>query len=101
MKRQTHPEPEEITLTGVLSALGDPVRLSIVVSLAQGERGSSDFDCNVASSTLSHHVKALREAGILHHRKEGTRCYVSLRPDLERRFPGLLEAVLRLAPQET
>src|SRR5215813_5042381 len=99
MKQQPHPEPDEITLTGVLSALGDPVRLSIVASLAKGERGSSDFDCNVASSTLSHHVKALREAGILHHRKEGTRCFVSLRPDLEMRFPGLMQTILRLAQE--
>jgi DNA-binding transcriptional ArsR family regulator len=97
MKQQPHPEPGEITLTGVLAALGDPVRLSIVARLAEGERGSSDFDCNVASSTLSHHVKALREAGILHHRKEGTRCYVSLRPDIEKRFPGLMDTILRLA----
>src|SRR3546814_15252114 len=65
-----------------------------------GERGSTEFDCKVAGSTLSHHIKQLREAGILQHRKEGTRCFVSLRPELEQVFPGLLELVLRFAPKD-
>src|SRR6476659_9800980 len=100
MKQPPHPAKDDMTLTAVLAALGDPVRLSIVAEVSQGERGSSDFDCAVASSTLSHHIKALREAGIVHHRKEGTRCYVSLRPELEAAFPGLLASVLRFVPVE-
>ena len=80
MKQPVYPSPDDMSLTAVLAALSDPVRLSIVAALIAGERGSSDFDCAVASSTLSHHVKALREAGVVNHRKEGTRCFVSLRP---------------------
>lgn len=96
MKQLQHPSPGEMTLTGVLGALSDPVRLDIVRDLAGCcERGSSAFDCNVANSTLSHHLKVLRLAGIVQHRKEGTRCFVSLRPDLETAFPGLLASVLR------
>jgi DNA-binding transcriptional ArsR family regulator len=95
MKQLEHPSPGEITLTGVLGALSDPVRLSIVAQLANGERGSSAFDCDIANSTLSHHLKVLRLAGIVQHRKEGTRCFVSLRPDLETVFPGLLASLLR------
>jgi len=98
MKQPPHPAKDDMTLTAVLAALGDPVRLSIVAEVSRGERGSSDFDCAVASSTLSHHIRALREAGILNHRKEGTRCFVSLRPELEASFPGLLASVLRHAP---
>lgn len=100
MKQQLHPDPDEMTLTTVLAALSDPMRLTIVSSLSRGERGSSDFDCPVAGSTLSHHIKALREAGILRHRKEGTRCFVSLRPEFEAAFPGLLETVLRFMPKD-
>jgi DNA-binding transcriptional ArsR family regulator len=48
----------------------------------------------VAQSTLSHHMKILRDAGIVFSRPEGTRCFVSLRPELEQRFPSLLQAVL-------
>lgn len=40
--------------------------------------------------------KTLREAGLVNSPPEGTRCYVSLRPDFEQRFPELLKAVLRL-----
>jgi DNA-binding transcriptional ArsR family regulator len=96
MRQLPHPKPSQITLTGVLAALSDPVRLSIVAELARrtGERPWSDFDVRVCNSTLSHHVKALRLAGIINHRKDGTRCFVSLRPELERVFPGLLKSVL-------
>src|SRR3546814_3708764 len=41
-----------------------------------GERGWGEFDFPVGKSTLSHHMKVLREAGVIHHRKEGTRCWV-------------------------
>ena len=104
MRHLEHPRPEEISLTGVLAALSDPVRLSIVRELSGcGERGSSAFDCAVANSTLSHHLKVLRLAGIVQHRKEGTRCFVSLRSDLETAFPGLLASILRFheAPAAT
>jgi DNA-binding transcriptional ArsR family regulator len=96
VKQFDHPSPGEMTLTGVLGALSDPVRLSIISQLAGcDERGSSGFDCDIANSTLSHHLKVLRLAGIIQHRKEGTRCFVSIRPDLEDAFPGLLASVLR------
>src|SRR5262245_13547677 len=95
-KQLAHPSAQEITLERVLQALSDPVRLSVVADLAGGgERGSSEFDCGVAESTLSHHLKVLRLAGIINHRKEGTRCFVTLRPDLDKAFPGLLESILK------
>lgn len=93
-----HPELEALTLTEVLQALSDPLRLRILATLAEGgERGWGDFDVPVAPSTLSHHMKMLRQAGLVVHRREGTRCWVSLRRDIEDRFPGLLSTVLRLA----
>jgi DNA-binding transcriptional ArsR family regulator len=97
-----HPTPREITLTGVLSALSDPVRLAIVARLAKrpGEHHWNDFaDLGVAPSTLSHHMKTLRLAGLIHHRKSGTRCHVSLRPDLDAALPNLLPTVLTLLPK--
>lgn len=89
---------DEISLTGVLAALSDPVRLSLVCRLSKGEELAwSQFDVDVANSTLSHHLKILREAGVTQARKEGTRCFVSLRPDLEQLFPGLVGQVLHFA----
>lgn len=96
-----HPRPREITLSSVLHALSDPVRLSVVADLADGEeRGSSEFACGVANSTLSHHMKVLRLAGIINHRKEGTRCFVSLRPELDKAFPGLLASILHFSKRK-
>lgn len=95
-KQLPHPGPDEITLARVLHALSDPVRLSVVADLAGGaERSASAFECGVAESTLSHHLKVLRLAGVIKHRKEGTRCFVALRPELEQTFPGLLGAILK------
>jgi DNA-binding transcriptional ArsR family regulator len=93
-----HPDCKDISLAGVLYALGDPVRLEIVRRLAQ--QGASLSCCAlqvpVAKSTLSHHIKVLREAGVISSHKEGTQYANSLRrEDLESQFPGLLDAVLK------
>jgi DNA-binding transcriptional ArsR family regulator len=86
----------------VLSALGHPIRMHIVNTLAQGgEHGWGELDVPVANSTLSHHLKLLRDSGVTRTRAEGSRCFVSLRrDDLDHRFPGLLDAVLD-APART
>jgi DNA-binding transcriptional ArsR family regulator len=97
MRQVTHPPIEAVALERVLQALGDPVRLTIVRTLADGaEHTQGDLDVPVGTSTLSHHMRTLREAGIVHSRPDGTRCFLSLRPELNHRFPGLLDAVLRL-----
>jgi DNA-binding transcriptional ArsR family regulator len=93
-----HPAIEDVSLPEVLHALSDPLRLSIVATLrGSGERGWGDFDTSVAASTLSHHMKVLRMAGLILNRREGTRCQVALRPEIETRFPGLLATVVGLA----
>ena len=99
MRLLYHPENQQISLAGVLYALGDPVRLAIVCQLAQkGEQPCNAFNCSIAKSTMSHHFKVLRESGVIHSRKKGTQHVNSLRcQDLEHRFPGLLDAVLRSA----
>lgn len=97
MKSLYHPNRAEITLSVVLSALSDPIRLDIVRELSAGnaEQSCATFGVAVAKSTLSHHFRVLREAGITQTRIEGTQRLVSLRyADLEERFPGLLRAVL-------
>jgi len=71
------------------------VRMPGLAATEQGEKGSTDFACDIANSTLSHHIKQLREAGVVVHRKEGTRCFVALRPELEATFPGLLGSILK------
>jgi DNA-binding transcriptional ArsR family regulator len=99
MRPVYHPDCKDITLAGVLYALGDPVRLEIVRRLAtQVELCCNALDCAIAKSTMSHHLKILRESGLVYSRKEGTQHINSLRrDDLETRFPGLLSAVLQSA----
>jgi DNA-binding transcriptional ArsR family regulator len=90
------PPEDAIELTAVLQALSDPLRLEIVRGLAAGdERSCGLFATHVAPSTRSHHFKTLREAGVTRTRIAGPRRMVSLRrAELDRRFPGLLDAVL-------
>jgi DNA-binding transcriptional ArsR family regulator len=97
MKQYPHPTREQITLTGVLHALSDPVRLSFIKNLSKNtcELACGAFETPVAKSTMSHHLRVLREAGIVKVRSEGTQSLTSLRwEDLEERFPGLLKSVL-------
>jgi DNA-binding transcriptional ArsR family regulator len=82
-------------LTTVLQALADPVRISIVRRLGECEDARA-CELPVTKSTLSHHFKVLREAGVIQGRYEGTRKLISLRrAELEAAYPGLLESVLR------
>jgi DNA-binding transcriptional ArsR family regulator len=92
-----HPTIEEIALPAVLHALSDPQRLSIVCTLAEsGEpRRCGSFHLTITKSTLTHHFRVLREAGVIEQQEDGTAKLNSLRrEDLDTRFPGLLDAVL-------
>jgi DNA-binding transcriptional ArsR family regulator len=91
-----------IDVVTVLQALSDPVRLEIVRQLAgcgaTGELTCGQIELPVSKSTTSHHLKALSGAGIIAEREVGTRKYLHLRrEELEKRFPGLIESVLRAA----
>lgn len=96
VKPPKSPSPE---LHEVLAALGDPVRLDIVRQLAvRGEVPCGGFHLELAKSTLSHHFKVLREAGLVGARSEGTSLMNYLdRDGIDRQFPGLLDGVLGAA----
>ncbi|MFI6789882.1 ArsR/SmtB family transcription factor [Nonomuraea sp. NPDC050383] len=101
MRQLPHPATEAIQLTEVLRALADPVRLEIAVRLAtQTEQNCSSVleELGVHKSTASHHYRTLREAGVLLTRQDGRQKYMRLRrEDLDTRFPGLLDTILRAA----
>ncbi|MDD9269085.1 ArsR/SmtB family transcription factor [Paenibacillus sp. GCM10023248] len=96
MKHLFHPDRADIQLSTVLYALSDPVRLLIVSELYKGcERACGDFAVPVVKSTMSHHARTLREAGVINVRIHGTQRLISLRSeDLDIRFPGLLTSIL-------
>jgi len=96
------PEPSlaELDFVALLAALADPIRLKTVQALAEhGEISCTQVGVfaglEVGKSTLSHHFKVLREAGLVHSRSSGKNKLMSLRrKELEEGFPGLLDAVL-------
>jgi DNA-binding transcriptional ArsR family regulator len=102
MPRQL-PEPpvEELDLTAILGALVDPARRAMMTEMY---RGPEPFDCTASTwcadlgltpPTVSHHFRTLREAGLTSTLVEGrSRIMRVRRADLEKRFPGLLDAVL-------
>jgi len=89
-------EATDPRLTDVLAALSDPVRRAIVRGLAEGgPQPCGVFTrLGVSNSTLSHHFRVLRAAGVIETREEGRLRISSLRrDDLEQRYPGLLGLV--------
>ena len=96
MATQTHPETAALDLSAVLQALADPVRRTIVARLArEGQVPCGGFGLSVSKSTTTYHFRVLREAGVIEQVEQGNRKLNTLRRDeLERSFPGLLEAVL-------
>ncbi len=102
MRTLFHPACEHLSLTDVLYALSDPVRLRVVQQLAlqTSLRPCGELGIPIPKPTLSHHLKVLRQAGIVSVRVEGTTRLYALRcDDLDTRFPGLLDSVLRSLPK--
>lgn len=88
-------------LTDVLQAMADPSRLRMLKVLADGEWHSCGLDTwglEVQKSTVSHHLRTLREAGLVEYRLRGRNKDARLRRGiLESRFPGLVDGVLASA----
>ena len=94
---EAHPLPHlHPGVVGVLEALADPMRMAVVRRLASGgECACGWLGLPITKSTLTHHLHVLLAAGIVVKRVDGTRRMVSLdREGMERRYPGLLDAVL-------
>ena len=80
----------------MLYALSDSIRLDIIRHLAKVEVAScGELDGGRPKSTVSHHFKVLRDAGLVKTESTGTTHLNRLRKaDIEGRFPGLLAAIL-------
>ena len=94
--------PPVAGISTLLQALADPIRLELLRALASSSQpvACGSFQVPVTKSTLSHHFRVLREAGVIEQRCDGTRKLTSLRRhDLDACYPGLLDSLLR-APAE-
>ncbi len=97
MRELFHPNIDQICLSTVLNALGDPIRLQIIKNLAHKNETTCGY-CNIdlPKSALSHHFKVLRESGLINVRIEGKQRFLSIRyAELDQKFPGLLDSVIK------
>lgn len=92
-----HPSMQDVTIDGILYALSDPIRRGILLRLMDCEGMSCVKACEkLAPSTVSFHYKTLREAGLIRSEKVGVEVRNTARvEELNARFPGLLDAILR------
>lgn len=82
-------------LAKVFKALGDPVRLrllSMIASRAGGEVCVCDLTpaFDLSQPTISHHLKLLRQAGLIDCERRGTWVYYWLVPEMTDRLAGIL-----------
>jgi DNA-binding transcriptional ArsR family regulator len=87
-------------ITTLLQALGDPVRLELIRALAASEEPicCGAFHVGVTKSTLSHHFRVLRDAGVINQTCEGVRKLTTLRRrEVDAAYPGLLASILRVS----
>jgi DNA-binding transcriptional ArsR family regulator len=106
MRPLAHPKIEDLSLAALLHALADPVRLDIVLCLASAR---CEMNCissakelsGLSKSTLSHHFRILREAGLVRSERRGVELLNRLRLDeIDRRFPGVVGAILAVRASE-
>jgi ArsR family transcriptional regulator, arsenate/arsenite/antimonite-responsive transcriptional repressor len=95
MVREPLSEGDARTLAGVFKALADPVRLRLLSLIASFEGGQAcvcdltgPFD--VSQPTISHHLRVLREAGLIDSERRGTWVYYWVLPEALSRLGALL-----------
>jgi ArsR family transcriptional regulator len=88
-------EPERDELAGRFKALADPTRVAIVNALSAADEVCV---CNLTATfelsqpTISHHLKILREAGLVEASRRGTWAYYRLVPEAIEALRGALGA---------
>jgi ArsR family transcriptional regulator, arsenate/arsenite/antimonite-responsive transcriptional repressor len=91
--RTTSLDPE----VRLLAALADPTRLAIVRQLAQDtETCACDFTscCDVGQPTVSHHLRVLREAGVVTTERRGQSIWYKLAPETSQRLGALAGSLI-------
>jgi ArsR family transcriptional regulator len=81
----------------LLAALADPTRLEILHELAgSAEVCACDFTscCDVSQPTVSHHLKVLREAGVVVSERRGNSIFYRISPDLIERMSTIAKGLV-------
>jgi len=85
---------DEIRLTKMLKALGNPVRFGIMQYLAQRQvciTGDIVAFTTLAQSTVSQHLKCLKNAGLIQGNVEGPRTCYCLNKDVLEQFRQMID----------
>ncbi|MER7701601.1 metalloregulator ArsR/SmtB family transcription factor [Kitasatospora sp. NPDC097605] len=86
---------DSVTMAAMFKALGDPVRLRLFSKVASAEGGEACVcdiqDVGVSQPTVSHHLKKLREAGLLTSERRGTWVYYRVAPSVVAGMAALLD----------
>lgn len=87
-------EDEAVELAKVFKALADPVRLRLLNMIAAADGGevcvcdlTGSFD--LTAPTISHHLKVLKQAGLIEGERRGTWVYYRPVPEALTRLSGL------------
>jgi len=74
----------------ILRALGDPTRLTVLQALLQGPLHVNDLQkrVSVGQSLLSHHLKVLRDAGLVLAKRDGKAVLYRVTPAMADQTPG-------------
>ncbi len=82
----------------LFKALADPARVTILATLARSADDVCvcDFTCGLGlnQSTVSHHLKLLKDAGLVVSVRRGTWGYYSLAPDARARLAAAVATML-------
>jgi ArsR family transcriptional regulator len=86
---------QAVELSRLFKAMGDPVRLRLLSLIASHDGGeacvcdlSGVFD--LTGPTISHHLKVLREAGLISGERRGTWVYYRVHPEALGRLSAVL-----------
>jgi DNA-binding transcriptional ArsR family regulator len=80
----------DVSCADILKVLADDTRLAVVRQLLNGPRrvGEINEELQVESTLLSHHLRVLREAGIVTGEREGKAVLYRLAPNVESKRRG-------------
>ena len=82
----------------LFKALADATRLSILHRLFEREQCVADLMDALAlsQSHVSHHLKVLKTAGLVHHRRDGHKICYALHPEVRHRLSATRQETLHL-----
>ncbi|MFI5590283.1 metalloregulator ArsR/SmtB family transcription factor [Amycolatopsis sp. NPDC051758] len=95
LAREPLTEDQSVELSKLFKALADPVRLrllSLIASHAGGEACVCDLTdaFELTGPTISHHLKVLRESGLITGERRGTWVYYRVHPEVLARLSAVL-----------